>query len=63
MYEDCYPALRLQIIIDDLNSGFGEMATAERNNITRYQARKINEQLRKNSMGKGKEGQPLPGLR
>ena len=51
-YEDCYPKFRRKLIEQDLLQGFGEQATAERNNINRYQVRKINQKLRNKQNGK-----------
>lgn len=55
MYEDCYPGLRRELIEQDLLQGFGEKATAERNNIKRHQVRKIADELRKNKMDKSQK--------
>lgn len=59
MYEDCYPDLRRELIEQDLLHGFGEQATAERNNIKRHQVRKIADELRKNKMDKSQKKQSL----
>ena len=43
--EDCYPKLRKKLIKEDIKNRFGIKATAERNNTTIYEIRKLEREV------------------